>query len=227
MHKFIELFINNSQNEDLINYINENNIDINKLFIYSCKKGYLTIIRYIYSIFLNNNGNHHLNLLNKAYNISIKYGHVHVIKWLKSIGVVSPMNNTDMFIISCINGHLNIVSWLYNTYNDINISEHIDQLFIILCQVGKLEIIKWLNKIVNMCNINYNIAFNVACKYGNLDIAKYLLSFDIIDIRFGDDYAFKSSCRYNYINIAKWLKSMCNDYDLEIENNTIKYYSIN
>lgn len=55
------------------------------------------------------------------------------------------------------------------------------------------------------CKYYSNVAFVIACKHGNLEIAKLLYSVGNISVHQHDELAFKVACKYGRLNVVKWL----------------------
>jgi ankyrin repeat protein len=53
-------------------------------------------------------------------------------------------------------------------------------------------------------NTNGGKNFNMACKMGYLEVCKYLLKRDDVNINDEDDYALKISCEYGRLYVVKW-----------------------
>ena len=109
-------------------------------------------------------------------------------------------NNSDLFLLSCSRGHLEVAKWLIETFDDINVHVY----------SGK--------------------AFRLSCENGHLEVAKWLLeTFGDIDVHAKNDYAFIWSCYYGYLEVTKWLITITpnirqnNDNYLKISNNYKRY----
>jgi len=83
-----------------------------------------------------------------------------------------------------------------------------------LCQYGNLESIKKL--LQNNQNINiYDSAFRIACGYGHLAVAQWLLSVKPdINISAEDNWAFSNACEMGHLEVAKWLLQVKPDIDI-------------
>jgi len=98
--------------------------------------------------------------------------------------------------------------------------------FIEHCSKGDLEKAKHM-LFVQYDRQNINIskwndeAFRDACRFGHLEVAKWLLEVEpSIDISAQDEYAFRRACCNNHIDVATWLQSLHPEkYEFEIINN--------
>ena len=78
------------------------------------------------------------------------------------------------------------------------------------CQNGNLKLAKELYE-TNKIDIHFNneSAFKWSCRYGQIEIAKWLLTLDgKIDIHSNNDEAFRWCCSKGHIEIAKWLLTL-------------------
>ena len=53
-------------------------------------------------------------------------------------------NNSDLFLLSCFRGHLEVAKWLIGTFDDIDVHINNDIAFRWSCINGHLEVSKWL-----------------------------------------------------------------------------------
>ena len=108
--------------------------------------------------------------------------------WISFLDYSKKKNNKDpknfknnLFINACGKGNMVICNYLINKFNDINIHA-----------------------------IN-EFAFQLSCKHGYLEIAKWLLNlsmqknFTSIDVHANCDLSFRWSCEYGHLEVAKWL----------------------
>jgi hypothetical protein len=138
----------------------------------------------------------------------------------------------------CRSGKLEIAKWLYSLGNKINIDYN--KSFKNASRSDNIEIIKWLYPLTNnydIHEISYDIFYD-ALLHGNLDIAKWIYSIDDkLDIRKYEDFIFKKFtnpddnefishyCR-EPIKTLEYIISLCDDYEIEIENYKIKRCNI-
>ena len=125
------------------------------------------------------------------------------IKKVKKI-IKESINIGDALLSACINGHLEIVKWLFEIGNN-NDNYYLDNGFACACENGHLEIVEWVLEInpKNKFDIDYDRGFGYACGHGHLEIAKCLL--ELVDIHIEDEFAFCSACENGHLEIAKWL----------------------
>ncbi|AYV83011.1 MAG: hypothetical protein Hyperionvirus3_157 [Hyperionvirus sp.] len=98
----------------------------------------------------------------------------------------------------------------------------IDDNFFLACEKG---IVSYAQEIYMRCRPNINsgedFVFRHACRDGNLEMAKWLLSIPNSDVNINarNDNAFRSACRYGHLEIGKWLLSLPNNnIDINAEN---------
>jgi ankyrin repeat protein len=212
--------------------IPNNNININcdddGPFCSACHEGHIEIVKYLLSI-PNNNININSNDDYPFYT-SCEMGHIEIVKYLLNIpnnNININVNNDYPFYTSCEMGHVEIVEYLLNVQNNnININSLNDFPFRSACLEGHVEIVKYLLNIPNNnININSNeeFAFCSACSEGHVEIVKLLLSVpdNNINITIDDDYSFRSACSKGYVDISTKLSTICDRYNLVVENNEI------
>lgn len=199
------------------------------LFRISCRKSHLEISKWIYNMFFKKKIDVDItNLNNNAFLLCCRDGNLEVGKWLyelsvdldNAVAIEQPEHYPLMF--SCTSGNLEMSKWLWQLYIDNNIkleAEIIDTLLSGICTIGCLEILKWTFTILPIILIDLDYCFVESCKYGHLDISKFLYKFGIdnnkpIDIHIDDDYSFIQSCKWGHFETSKWL------YELGIEINS-------
>ncbi len=82
--------------------------------------------------------------------------------------------------------------------------------FSFLCVSNPLrEVVEYYNRWKNAIDIHafHSHVFILTCKYGRLDVAKWLwmISEGTIDIHTDNECAFRWCCRNGYLDVAKWL----------------------
>ena len=180
-----------------------------------CSNGYLNLAIWIFSI-----DNDIINDLDITliFQKSCKDGYLELSKWLlETFNSINLSNINNIFFLTAINGHIEILQWLYNLNIEINVSK--SHLIFNVCLNGYLNIAQWLyeinNNILNIEIISVNILIKKLCSKGNLEIIKWLyekksISYDILDT------CFYEACINDHFETAKWLKN--------IENNNIIVY---
>jgi hypothetical protein len=98
--------------------------------------------------------------------------------------------------------------------------------FISLCKRGNLlgaqEYLR-LNPQTNISLRNHE-AFRLACAFGHLNVARWLLQMyrergQDIDISAEDEFAFRWACERGYLDVAQWLLDLKPDIDITADNN--------
>lgn len=101
--------------------------------------------------------------------------------------------------------HIEIVDYLINNFKSINLHISDDYLMRHACISGNLKLIK---KLLELTNYNYstlNNSFILACHYGHLEVIKYLLKVEGVDIHFLGDSSLKDACKFGHLEIVKYL----------------------
>lgn len=143
-----------------------------------------------------------------------------------------PSSFRDAFKNECYRGNEQIMKWIYH----LEVEDHeilfsssyapkkneylqLFEFFVICCQRGFESIARWLYDIQNtkpqfVIDIHKydEQTFRMACMYGNISIAKWLIDESIrigspIDIHIKKDYAFRGACMNGHLDVAKWLYS--------------------
>ena len=173
---------------------------------------------------------------------------INIIKFLLSIDnkidLYYDFNGfNSYFYTACYTGNLEIIELLYPYYK--NKTEIYKMSFLEVCKNGKLEVAQLLyskekinkdsflidiqdNFFVSMLEKNnmisfniYDKAFSMACKYGHINIAKWLLTLDEKpDIHYDNDMNFSNSCMNDHLEIAKWLLTLDNKIDIHNNDNS-------
>lgn len=87
------------------------------------------------------------------------------------------------------------------------------------CYEGQLPVVLWAWKkfpqITKLTRKQCKKTFGIACKGGNLQVAKWLYAnVEGLDISAHKDFAFRMACEYNQIDVIKWLYSVKPDIDI-------------
>ena len=160
---------------------------------------------------------------NDLFKISCMNGHLNIAKWL--LDILPSIEVYNLWIIynwysdelpfetACKNGHLNIVMWLWNraikdgnnTYNELRL-KYIE----VCCKNNHRDIVKWWLDIYH--DDNHGIlkrAFETACEYGYLDMAKWLWNISSGEMGLGKSiYSLRPlalCCENGHLDVAKWL----------------------
>jgi ankyrin repeat protein len=226
---------------DKRNYIDELD-DFEWLYLDYCKNGNLEgikkIIEYIES----------RDEIHAGFSMACYFKNIDIIKFLLSIDnkidLYYDFNGfNSYFNTACNTGNLEIIELLYPYYK--NKIEVYEKGFLEACKNGKIEVAQlvyskekfnkdsFLNDIQdnffvsmleknNMISFNiYNKAFLMACTYGHIDIAKWLLTLDEKpDIHYDIDINFSNSCMNGHLEIAKWLLTLDNKIDIHNDDNS-------
>lgn len=121
-----------------------------------------------------------------------------VLKWIVSNGLKTHMIY-DAFIWMCGAGNLKMINWFIS--NGLEIRDNAP--FIQACRSNKSEVIQWFIDNYEMDSDTMNIAFELCCKNGNLEMAQLIYSKGNVKI---DETVFGYKTMQN-IKLVHWLLS--------------------
>jgi len=164
-----------------------------------------------------------------------KTGDINMIKQLIYIVNTEWYRIKCMFEILCKEGHNEIIKYIidnlseeYNEYKNLaaykftcmNIREIFSTSLKCAGNVSCIEIIQYIIDIQQKHNIQNMIdiqnIFIDACGNGQLDVIKYLLRYENINIHINNEKAFITACHGGNIDIVKYLINYCEKYDEKI-----------
>lgn len=231
----------------LVEYGREKNTPINihsnieAPFKSCCCKGHFELAKWLYHVAIELNSPIYSRLINQVnyrhntFHKVCEHGHLQIAKWLIKISRKngSPINihdevdggfgcsSDDSFLISCQNGHFDVVKWfgeLFLAENYKYPQKILVLAFTLACQFGHIEIAKWLYEFTNQSQLLSAPIYN---KQG-LSIDRTSLDHDI-DFPFVSNgknlhnhLAFRMACATNKIDIAKWLCILNSSYFIKI-----------
>jgi len=131
-------------------------------------------------------------------------GHLHVAKWLVSLGTNVRQASIYLFGNVCTRNHLHVAKWLKRI---IDATFDLDA-FVHVCEHGYLNVAKLLHALKVDTRIRYERAFKAACASGRLEVATWLWTLNIVNIYHEDNYAFKHACIGGHLEVAKWLHNL-------------------
>jgi ankyrin repeat protein len=128
------------------------------------------------------------------------------------------MDSYDLaFEFACINGHIEIAKWLFQTIPKINIMKKETYTFIQVCKNGHIEIAKWLFSIERYIRPHKHSAFIASVSHGQIEIAKWIYEIWQQVRRKNKSFLpncaplFKNACEKGYLEIAQWLYQIANN----------------
>ena len=137
---------------------------------------------------------------------------IHIIKYLCNFTPGVKENIQNIFIIACENGDINIVKYLYQTYNlnTSNITKYNFYTINIACEYGYTHILQYLLNILhnnNVKNIDITYGTTKACENGHYDIIKYIISTNkqYKNIIYNPNICMLSACINSHIDIIGYL----------------------
>jgi len=139
--------------------------------------------------------------------------HINFVKWFFKIGVLDIHYNNG-FISACQYNNFEIVKFLYENKNSINLDFH--PAFVVSCHLGHIDLVKWLYTNTNNCiNIHFDneTPFLYAIEEGHFELAQWLYDTSVIenskiDINIENNHAFISACYIGRLDICEWLCSI-------------------
>jgi hypothetical protein len=120
-----------------------------------------------------------------SYEISEEF-QINDIKILYYFGFINKKSIVDAFILSCECGNLELAKCIVDINENNKKNEYYQK---------------------NLINVNNELAFRQSCKFGRIDIAKWLYSLGV-NIHVDDNYVFYQSCISNDLKMIRWLNSL-------------------
>lgn len=155
-------------------------------------------------------------------------GHIDIVKWLikrKDFDVSKYSNQYELFSQVCYFSHVDIADLLCIIFSFLNELKYRNgELFANICRCGNIKIVQWfLNKYKNNIHEYSDLAFRVACVYGNFHIAKLLYMMGSVNIHSNNNEAFLGSKMRGHLDIFEWLISLDPNIVLGSIRSNIKY----
>jgi ankyrin repeat protein len=163
----------------------------------SCEFGHLHIIKFILDII---DDDEIKNFKENLFIIACNNTHDHIFfRHGVDNKTLYELRYTNIFIMACIGGYINVVKHIYEKYKD------------------KIDI-----------NYENDISFYSSYHNNNTEVFEYILNIPNtgIDIRNNNDVLFKDSCDRNFIGIVNVLTKKCDKYIIKIHNDKIVYWYI-
>jgi ankyrin repeat protein len=199
---------------EIVNFLVENGIDINSLWIdmddkftspitEAVKYGHYSIVQFC----IDKGAYVHINYNLPMY-VAVKYGHIEIMKLLKLHGADIHYDDKKYIEQAAMHNHIDIVKYLINTEGDSPFAAK-ELGLKIASEYGHLDIVNFL--VENGALIDHYDEFDerdsalaYAANKGHLDIIKYLLEKGA-DIHYADDNAFIRAIEGKQFNAAKLL----------------------
>lgn len=181
-------------------------INRQKYFEYCCNNGHLITAKWLYHF--GDISFNHKDISNREFYESeiLRITQKNVENQINIITI----ENCDVFINSCLNGHLNIVIWLHSI-GIINPKRFNCCAFRFSCRNGHLLVAKWLfEEGYADIHANNDEAFRFSCQFDHLETAKWIYEVGggKLNIHAKNDDALVSSCKNGLLEVVKWLCSL-------------------
>ena len=215
----------NEEDMDRLINIGMNIHDLSELALINvCKEGSINKIKYL----VKKGANIHIEN-EKPLIISCREGNLDIVKYLVEQGADIHVDNNNPLRVACINGHLDIVKYIVEEQGvDINTDEY---LFNMACIYGNLDIVKYLVKkglwvfinndtllklyknkyfdilkyLIEIKKCDCNEIIYKSCGDGNLDMVKYLVEEQGLDIHIENERILYVACCNGHLDIVKYL----------------------
>lgn len=124
----------------------------------------------------------------------------------------NSLNLSDKFTKACQQGYLFVAKWIYESIPPLlfNRSFFFDSALLeLLIKRDNDSVFQWVCE--HICDsVIFRHLFNKSCRYGKIDMARYIIDFDqkhhnIIDIHIDNEVAFRSVCEHGHLDMAKYL----------------------
>jgi ankyrin repeat protein len=220
-------FASDSNNLDILKYFIETaKVNISTLQNYSIDfssgHGYLEMVKYLYSL--------GLNITKDALEWASRDGKLDIVKYLVSQGDFTKDQILEAIYEAYRGAHLDIVQFLaftegieiddiplINNENDNGNNNEINQWMNAACGQGKLDMVKHLVKKGGMYDWNWTIPLRCAIQNNKIEIVKYLVEQERIDITFEIWNTLKIIVCRGYLDLLKYLVSL--GIDIKLKNN--------
>lgn len=226
--------------------------------IHACKTNQYETVKWLYSIGVNNEYNQSESFLRACRKCDTE-----MVKLLHSLGADIRCNDDEAILYACRKSNMEIVRLLHSYGVDISCRN--DEPFLTACSVNNLSVVKLLIElghifkkdnnfaIFSVCNDsidvvkyfyeldaelkqNINRYFNLACDFGSVDTAKFLLQVGA-DPSVDNWESFRNACRLKFNIPVDFFESVpgilskymdrCSYYECLNENNSISNYHLN
>jgi hypothetical protein len=173
------------------------------IFFDACCNNKVEIAKFLYNKFYSIRSLNY-EVITEYLPYACKYGNLKTAKWLVKEYNIKCVNDR-IFVQSCCNDQLEIVKWLYYSFDFTDIDAF--EIFKNVCNYGYLDIAIFLyrnyKKIISRSDVINEIFNNVL--YESLNVAKWL--FETFEPTKDDLYTdvFRDLCEYERIDVAKWL----------------------
>lgn len=167
-----------NNNFETLKYIHEidkayDNINYNRWLSWSIHNNNYEITMWIYNIITKNKSDI-TELDNFIYIKSAENGFIELIKKFYYMSNNSNYEiSKEAFIISCKYNNKNIALWFLELYNFKLSKILINEIYTTLCINGNISMLEWFSEIYKKKKTN--MSFIVACTYGHINIAKWLI----------------------------------------------------
>ncbi len=121
------------------------------------------------------------------------------------------------------NGHDDILDYLFSTYS-MNYDPRVLSILIIWAsEVGNLSALNYLLDSGLEAGVHSSKAFRVACRFGNLNIARRLAIESDISVFAKNNLALKQACQFGQIELVRYLLYECRLDPSEHDSSSLKY----
>lgn len=145
---------------------------------------------------------------------SAKTGNVELLESLDRRYYIRRTNLMTVFNLSCEKGHIDVLTWLYVTYNvqeDVARGNNYNYAFRKACQNGHMTVAQWLNDTfdLQLGSYSYGKSLCGAAESGHLEIVKWLCTdFESSEFIQAIPVAFTHAYGNAQIHVTTWLSKM-------------------
>lgn len=138
--------------------------------------------------------------------IAVKYGHIHIIKWLSGTEYNIIIDPYYAYKMACKYQYFKAIR-LVCKLNIVTTTLSRNWLIQHACRYGHLRLAKWLYDIGCDPTADNNCAIRVACQKGHLRVAKWLYSIGC-DPKDNNDCTVKYTAMNGHLAVVQWLCKM-------------------